>query len=145
MTYEAVIYDGLESDTMTGKAVYPTWYNNFYDAISIAHSKEYPVQKVFNKTLANHSEREFYQTQMQQHNTTQIEQELKDLYAIHENIWNLESDLKSGLEERLSLEEIGRRAIKIRDWNNKRIKLKNIMAEKLGCRVREIKQDHVSA
>ena len=53
MTYEAVIYDGLESDTMTGKAVYPTWYNNFYDAISIAHSKEYPVQKVFNKTLSN--------------------------------------------------------------------------------------------
>jgi len=99
----------------------------------------------FNRTLANHSEREFYQTQMQQHNTAQIEQELKDLYSIHENIWNLESDLKSGLEERLSLEEIGRRAIKIRDWNNKRIKLKNIMAEKLGCRVREIKQDHVSA
>jgi hypothetical protein len=99
----------------------------------------------FNKTFANHSEREFYQTQMQQHDTTQIEQELTALYSIHENIWNLESDLKSGLEERLSLEEIGRRAIKIRDWNNKRIKLKNIMAEKLGCPVREIKQDHVSA
>jgi hypothetical protein len=99
----------------------------------------------FNKTLANHIEREFYQEQMKQHDTSQIERELIDLYSIHESIWELESDLKSGLEQRLSLEEIGRRAITIRDWNNKRIKLKNIMAEKLGCRVREIKQDHVSA
>ena len=98
----------------------------------------------FNKKVSNNDELEFYQNQMKLYDTSLIEQELKDLYVIHETIWGLESDLKSGLEERLPLDEIGRRAIKIRDWNNRRIKLKNIMAEKLGCSVREIKQDHLS-
>jgi hypothetical protein len=99
----------------------------------------------YSKTVSNSDEIKFYRTQMELHDTSLIEKELNDLYSIHEAIWSLESDLKSGLEDRVPLEEIGRRAIKIRDWNNKRIKLKNIMAEKLGCAVREIKQDHVSA
>jgi len=43
------------------------------------------------------------------------------------------------------LEEIGRRAIAIRDWNNKRLVLKNSAAELLKCDVREIKKDHLSA
>jgi len=99
----------------------------------------------YTKTVSNRDEIKFYRNQMELHDTSLIKKELDDLYAIHEAIWSLESDLKSGLENRVPLEEIGRRAIKIRDWNNKRIKLKNIMAEKLGCAVREIKQDHVSA
>ena len=48
------------------------------------------------------------------------------------------------MEDQLELAEIGRRAIEIRDWNNKRVKLKNTIAEKLGCVVREIKKDHAS-
>jgi hypothetical protein len=56
----------------------------------------------------------------------------------------LEKELKSGRENELPLEEIGRRAIKIRDWNNKRVSIKNAMAEKLSCPVREIKKDHLS-
>ena len=59
-------------------------------------------------------------------------------------VQSLEKELKSHTEHQLTLEEIGRRAINIRDWNNKRIHLKNIMADKLGCRVKEIKQDHLS-
>lgn len=51
---------------------------------------------------------------------------------------------QKGTEANLPLEEIGRRAIKIRDWNNRRIALKNSMAEKLDCTVREIKKDHLS-
>jgi hypothetical protein len=42
------------------------------------------------------------------------------------------------------MDEIGRRAIAIRDLNNKRITLKNSMAEKLKCNIREIKHDHLS-
>ena len=38
----------------------------------------------------------------------------------------------------------GRRAILIRNWNNKRIAIKNSLAEILNCPVREIKQDHLS-
>lgn len=98
----------------------------------------------FDKTGANAAEVEFYKNQLDQFNTESITVELTQLYNIHAEIWKLEAELKSGTESNLSLEEIGRRAIKIRDWNNQRIALKNTMAEKLNCNVREIKQDHLS-
>lgn len=98
----------------------------------------------FEKTESNKDELDFYKNQIQQYNIETIDFELKELYKIHNEIWALESLLKSGLEDQLSLEEIGRRAIKIRNLNNVRIRLKNIMAEKLGCQVREIKKDHLS-
>ena len=73
------------------------------------------------------------------------ESELNQLYNIHKSIWDLEAELKSGVEESLSLEEIGRRAIKIRNMNNQRIALKNIMADKLNqADIHEIKKDHLS-
>jgi DNA polymerase III delta prime subunit len=75
---------------------------------------------------------------------TQIVNEYEDLKRIHNEIWELEAELKTGREAELSLEEIGRRAVAIRDHNNKRIRLKNSMAEKLNCSVREIKKDHLS-
>ena len=75
---------------------------------------------------------------------TEIVDEYEDLKRIHDEIWELEAELKTGREAELSLEEIGRRAIAIRDHNNKRVKLKNAMAEKLNCSVREIKKDHLS-
>jgi hypothetical protein len=93
---------------------------------------------------ANYLEMDFYAEQMQEYDTNTISRELEQLYAIHEKIWNLESALKSGFEHQLTLEEIGRRAIEIRNLNNQRIQLKNTMAEKFGCLVREIKQDHLS-
>ena len=98
----------------------------------------------FEKTSANQAELNFYQTQIADYNTQIITRELDQLYQIHAQIWSLESELKSGVEHQLPLEEIGRRAIQIRDWNNKRMALKNCMAEKLGCSVREIKRDHAS-
>jgi hypothetical protein len=105
----------------------------------------YTISKLkFDKTHNNSDELFFYEVQLKKLNIEKIEQELDDLYNIHASIWTLESMLKSGLEDQLSLEEIGRRAIEIRNLNNKRIKLKNTMAEKLGCCVREIKKDHLS-
>ena len=57
----------------------------------------------------------------------------------------LEAELKSGQEHKLDLTELGRRAIEIRNWNHKRIALKNIMADKLGQGyIHEIKQEHLS-
>lgn len=105
----------------------------------------YSIAKLkFDKTGANAAELEFYKTQLDQFNTESITVDLVHLYDIHSAIWALEADLKSGTEANLPLEEIGRRAIKIRDWNNQRIALKNSMAEKLDCTVREIKKDHLS-
>lgn len=103
------------------------------------------AQIKFEKTQKNLSELDFYRSQMDQYNISTIKDELTELFQIHNMIWELEKELKSGLEHLLDYEEIGRRAIKIRDWNHRRIELKNIMADKLGQgHIHEIKQDHLS-
>lgn len=108
------------------------------DRYSIARLK-------FDKTQANLSELDFYRNQLTDYDLSSIEQELSDLTAVHQEIWKLEAELKSGQEHKLDLAEIGRRAIAIRDWNHKRIALKNIMADKLGQGyIHEIKQEHLS-
>lgn len=105
----------------------------------------YSIAKLkFDKTGANHDELDFYQHQVQQFDLTSVTDELELLYTIHSKIWALESELKTGREQELPLEEIGRRAIAIRDLNNQRVALKNTIAESLGCVVREIKKDHLS-
>lgn len=105
----------------------------------------YSIAKLkFDKTKANQDELEFYQQQVQQFDLSKVSTELEALYTIHSNIWALESELKTGREQELPLEEIGRRAIAIRDLNNQRVTLKNKIAEQLGCTVREIKKDHLS-
>ena len=107
------------------------------DRLAIAEIK-------FQRTKANEEELLWYMNQSLRIDLTQIVNEYEDLKRIHNEIWELEAELKTGREAELSLEEIGRRAIAIRDHNNKRIRLKNSMAEKLNCSVREIKKDHLS-
>jgi thiamine kinase-like enzyme len=99
----------------------------------------------YEKTQANKEELDFYKQHLASYDIISISKEIDELYNIHKQIWELESQLKSGKENEIPLEEIGRRAIAIRDLNNKRIKLKNLAAEKLNCPVREIKQDHLSS
>ena len=98
----------------------------------------------FKRTGANQEELTWYMNQATQLDLNVIEDLYINLMAIHNQIWELESELKTGREAQLPLEEIGRRAIAIRDHNNKRIAIKNAIAERLGCGVREIKQDHLS-
>lgn len=98
----------------------------------------------FARTQKNQVELEFYQEQITLIDVDKIEDQINALYDIHSEIWNLESALKSGLEEHIPLDEIGRRAISIRNWNHKRIEIKNRIAEILADPVREIKQDHIS-
>lgn len=106
----------------------------------------YTIARVkFDKTQANLAELNFYQDQLTDYDLSNIQEELDELTKIHREIWKLESELKSGKEDQLELAEIGRRAIEIRNWNNKRIALKNSMADKLGQGyIREIKKDHLS-
>ena len=73
-----------------------------------------------------------------------LEFNIGEITNIHNQIWNLEWQLKSGVEQLLPLDEIGRRAIAIRDWNNRRITYKNSIAELFGFQLREIKTDHLS-
>ena len=107
------------------------------DRLAIAEIK-------FQRTAANAEELEWYQKQSASYNMSLVKREFDQLKDIHNKIWRLESELKSGVEQQLALEEIGRRAIAIRDLNNRRICLKNTMAEIMQCPVREIKQDHLS-
>ena len=108
-----------------------------FDRLAIAEIK-------WARTSGNQDELEWYLDQVKEFNRELVKSEYEELKAIHNTIWGLESELKSGREDQLSLEEIGRRAILIRDWNNKRIAVKNIIAEKLGCIVREFKKNHLS-
>jgi len=100
--------------------------------------------KAFKTNSANQVEVDFYREQLRPYDLAVVADEMNELYNIHSEIWNLESELKSGMEAQLELAEIGRRAIQIRDWNNKRVALKNLIADKLGCTVREIKSNHIS-
>ena len=59
-------------------------------------------------------------------------------------VWDLEASLRKGLEDDIELDEIGRRAIKIRDYNKERINIKNRINEKYGQGFQEIKKDHAS-
>jgi hypothetical protein len=103
------------------------------------------AQLKFEKTQANLPEVEFYRDQLSHYDLTVIALELDKLTQVHKEIWQLESELKSGCEHQLELAEIGRRAIKIRDWNHQRIALKNAMADKLGqSNIHDIKKDHLS-
>lgn len=47
------------------------------------------------------------------------------LFIIDHRIWELEADIREGKENSLGLEEVGRRALKIRDLNKQRIGVKN--------------------
>jgi len=53
------------------------------------------------------------------------------------HIWELESDIRLGKEKLLSLEEVGKRAIKIREYNNIRWSVKNKINKKYNFPIEE--------
>lgn len=69
---------------------------------------------------------------------------LTSLYVINGKIWDLEAAIRQGKEGILGLEEVGRRALAIRDFNGERIRLKNEITELVGEKYKEIKIDHAS-
>ena len=75
-----------------------------------------------------------------------IKNYITELYIINGEIWNLESDLRKGKEGELGLEEVGKRALLIRNLNQKRVEMKNMIAEEAveGYFSTEIKVNHAS-
>jgi hypothetical protein len=93
------------------------------------------------KLGTNKEELDFYMEQISQIDTAIIADDLEELYKIHERIWELENDFKNyTVEEKYSLEEVGRRAIYVRNINGERYKIKNKIAEKLNDPIREEKK-----
>ena len=94
---------------------------------------------------ANQVELDWYEERLRPlPQSAKLDDAIQAMTDIHHAIWDLEWQLKSGVEQMLSLQEIGRRAIAIRDFNNKRIALKNSVAGILNHPVTEIKQDHLA-
>lgn len=96
------------------------------------------------KGAGNYDELEFYAHQIRIYDLSLVADLMQQLKDIHLGIWDLEKELKTGAEQNLPLEEIGRRAIAIRNKNNQRVKCKNQIAELLGCKIKEFKLDHLS-
>ena len=94
---------------------------------------------------ANQVELDWYEAKLRElPQSAELDDAIQAMTDIHHAIWDLEWQLKSGVEQMLSLQEIGRRAIAIRDFNNRRIAYKNSVAGILNHPVREIKQDHLA-
>jgi hypothetical protein len=108
-----------------------------FDRLAIAEIK-------WQRTQSNREELDWYIEQTNQFNFNIVKVQYQTLKEIHNTIWELEAELKSGVEHNLELAEIGKRAIMIRNHNNKRIEIKNQIAKLLNCNVRETKQDHLS-
>lgn len=68
-----------------------------------------------------------------------IELYVTKLTSVNAKIWDLEADIRAGKEGELGLEEVGRRALSIRDLNKIRVSIKNEMVEKFKDGFREIK------
>lgn len=68
------------------------------------------------------------------------------LSMMNGEIWNLEHEMRKVSEGpgKFSLQEVGRRAIKIRDLNRKRIEYKNLINDLVGNHFRETKVNHLS-
>lgn len=67
------------------------------------------------------------------------------LKEVNGQIWDLESDIRKGKERELGLEEVGRRAIAIRELNKIRVSYKNEMVKIYGEGFEDIKMNHASA
>ena len=72
-------------------------------------------------------------------------QRLVDLLEANVRIWWLETDLRNGREGGISLEDVGRRALEIRDVNKERIAAKNAIAAYSRDDRFEVKIDHASS
>ena len=65
------------------------------------------------------------------------------MMSFHTAIWDLEAAVRQGKLDN-NLEEVGRRAIEIRDINKKRVDLKNFINRTIGEGFQDIKKNHAS-
>ena len=95
----------------------------------------------FAKLGDNKEELNFYTEQLKDLNLNLIKEDLDKLYDVHSRVWELEDDFKKyTVEHKYSLEEVGRRAIHVRNILSERYVLKNRMAELLNDPIREVKK-----
>jgi len=74
-----------------------------------------------------------------------VDEYIVKLKDINGKIWDLEFDIRKGKEGELGLEEVGRRAILIRENNKIRVGYKNEIVELFNVGYKDIKMNHVSS
>ncbi len=74
----------------------------------------------------------------------QAEEWHKNLYDANGKTWDLESKIRKGQIGDLSLEEVGKTAIEIRESNGSRVRIKSDIVDKTGIGYRDIKINHAS-
>ena len=72
----------------------------------------------------------------------ELAQLVENLYDINGEMWNAEHAIRKGQDENLGLEEIGRRALHIRDLNRNRMKIKNDIVELTGDGFKDCKMNY---
>lgn len=75
----------------------------------------------------------------------QIEDWHNRLYEANKKTWDLEANIRKGQLEQISLEEVGKTAIKIRESNGVRVGIKSEIVEKTGIGYKDIKINHASS
>ena len=94
----------------------------------------------FAKIGNNKEELDFYTEQLHDIDFELISEELDRLYDVHARVWELEDDFKKyRVEKMYDLEEVGRRALHVRDIMEERYVIKNVIADKLNDPVKERK------
>jgi len=115
-----------------------------FPVIEIVDRYAIAVVKHDNTAGANQDELDFYLDQINEIGLNLTNPKLIELIDHHRYVWSLEDDFKKAKIDNLPFDEIGRRAIHIRDIGYIRVKLKNELAELLGDPIKEIKQDHIT-
>ena len=67
-----------------------------------------------------------------------------ELYSVNGRIWDTEASIRKGLDDELGYEEIGRRAVKVRDLNRLRMKVKNDIIDLTGDGFKDCKMNYGS-
>lgn len=88
----------------------------------------------------NIEELNFYTEQINEVRLDLDDPTLLELIEHHRFVWSLEDDFKKCRVDNLPLEEIGRRALIVRDAGNNRVILKNKLAAQLNDPVSEVKK-----
>jgi len=88
---------------------------------------------------------DYYATGIDEDNI-QLRDLIVDLRVINGKMWDAEYDIRKGLDDDLGLTEIGRRALKIRDLNRVRVRIKNQITELVGQpEFLDCKMNHISS
>jgi len=79
-----------------------------------------------------------------EYNFPEAEEYINRLRSVNDRIWEMEADIRQGKDHLLNLEEVGRRALGIRNINKFRIRIKNEIVEKTNKGFKDIKVNHGS-